>query len=222
MFEELNKLFISKTIKPTFERVHVIIALFIFGEHSEGIGRYRLKEELAIGSGTARSLVDKLNEKIKFLKVSANRKGHILTEKGAKFLNKIKQKISIIKEAKSSVLKDIIINSKNIFSYFCLVKNSAHRISTGIVQRDAAIKVSGIGATCLVYNGSNLIFPSGQLLKNNKNIMKINEEIQNYFKTLIKNSNSKLEKDDVIIIGLADNPYIARLATINAALTLID
>ena len=63
-FSELNDLFKSATIKPSFKKVHVILSMFIFGENPQGIGRYRLKKELLIGSGTARSLITKLNEKI--------------------------------------------------------------------------------------------------------------------------------------------------------------
>ncbi len=54
----LNELFKSSTIKPTFERVHVILALYIFGENPQGIGRYKLKSDLDIGSGTSRSLIN--------------------------------------------------------------------------------------------------------------------------------------------------------------------
>ena len=95
MLEELNILFESETIKPTFEYVHIILSLYIFGENSEGIGRYRLQKELNIGSGTARSLITKLKEKSNFIKVMGdnNRKGHILTNKGQNFLLRLKEKI---------------------------------------------------------------------------------------------------------------------------------
>ena len=52
---ELKPLFESLTIRPTFDYVHIILSLFIFGENPGGIGRYRLKDELQIGSGTAKS-----------------------------------------------------------------------------------------------------------------------------------------------------------------------
>ena len=41
------------------------------------------------------------------------------------------------------------------------------------------------------------------------------------FKKIINKSNSTLEKNDVIILGLGENSEIARLAALNAALTLI-
>ena len=66
---ELAPLFESLTIKPTFDYVHIILSLFVFGENPSGIGRYRLKDELQIGSGTAKSLVKKLKDVSEFIVV---------------------------------------------------------------------------------------------------------------------------------------------------------
>ena len=223
MFEDLDPLFESSTIKPSFEKVHVILALFMFSENPEGIGRYRLQKELMIGEGTAKSLLKKLNEKKNFVTVvvETKRKGHILTELGLRYLKKIKMIIPIIQRGESFVLKDIIIESEEASVYFCLVKNASHKITDGITQRDAAIKMNGSGATCLVYNGKNLIFPSKPYsgVRNNDSI--INEELHRYFESKLSDGRVKLEINDVIAIGSGDSPQKARIATLNAALTLI-
>ncbi len=223
MFEELDTLFQSSTIRPTFEKVHVLLALFIFDENRDGIGRYRLQKELLIGEGTAKSLIKKLNKKIKFINVTdeRKRKGHFLTEGGIEYLNKIKKVIPIIKEGKSSILKDIIIETERLYTYFCLIKNAVHKISNGVSQRDAAIKISGSGATCLVFNGEDLIFPSKSHLERIDNDMVVNKTLHTYFESELSKENIKLEKNDVIAIGSGDSPQKARLATLNAALTLI-
>lgn len=223
MFEELDILFQSSTIKPTFEKVHVILALFIFDENREGIGRYRLQKELLIGEGTAKSLIKKLNEKLKFITVIEKRirKGHILTEAGLEYLKKIKRIIPVIKEGESSILKDLIIEAEIIHIYFCLIKNAIHKIINGVSQRDAAIGVNGSGATCLVYNGKNLIFPSKSHSGSSNTDMVLNEALYTYFESKLSERNIKLEKNDVIVIGSGDSPQKARLATLNAALTLI-
>jgi len=223
MFEELDTLFQSSTIRPTFEKVHVLLALFIFDENRDGIGRYRLQKELLIGEGTAKSLIKKLNKNIKFINVTdeRKRKGHFLTEGGIKYLNKIKKVIPIIKEGKSSILKDIIIETERLYTYFCLIKNAVHKISNGVSQRDAAIKISGSGATCLVFNGEDLIFPSKSHLERIDNDMVVNKILHTYFELELSKENIKLEKNDVIAIGSGDSPQKARLATLNAALTLI-
>jgi len=223
MFEELDPLFESSTIKPTFEKVHVLLALFVFDENREGIGRYRLQKELVIGEGTAKSLIKKLNKNIKFINVTDDRKrkGHFLTEEGLEYLNKIKKIIPIIKEGKSTILKDIIIETERLYPYFCLIKNAVHKISNGVSQRDAAIKIAGSGATCLVFNGKDLIFPSKSQSERLDNDMVVNEALHTYFESELSEENIKLEKNDVIAIGSGDSPQKARLATLNAALTLI-
>jgi hypothetical protein len=222
MFEELEELFESSTIKPTFELVHVILALFLFGENPDGIGRYRLRKNLLIGSGTARSLVRKLKEKIHFITVEDNiRKGHILTEEGLSYLKKIKKKIPLLEKAEPKVLKDIIIKNEDIHAYFCLVKDAAENVESGIEQRDAAIKVGGSGATCLLYNGEALQFPSSSVPPQNREDLKLNNSIKNYFETKVSHYNTELQKNDVILIGLGESSEKARLAALNSALTLI-
>ncbi|MHA1257095.1 MAG: DUF4443 domain-containing protein [Promethearchaeota archaeon] len=224
MFEELDDLFYSSTIKPIFELVHVVLALYIFSEnYPEGIGRYRLRKELLIGSGTAKSLIIKLNKTINFIYVPDEniRKGHILTDKGLKFLISIKKKIPFIKDGDIKVLRDIIIESEDMNACICLTKNSGSRITNGMAQRDAAIKVNGKGATCLIFNGMKFLFETNYSLKEEENQMRINDDLQEYFLNVINEEKSNLEKNDVLIIGLGDNPEIARLACLNAALTLI-
>ena len=217
MFNELRDLFESPTIKPAYEYVHVILALFIFGENEDGIGRYRLTKDLLIGSGTARSLIDKLNRNLNFLEVLSDNnktKGHILTNKGKKFLEKLQEKLPIIKEGDLTLFQDIIIQTQKSNPYFCLIKNASDKITNGIDQRDAAIKIGGTGATCLTYNGKDLEFPSMSET--------VDQKILNYFKTQITQQNIKLEKNDVIIIGSGDNSQKSRLAALNAGLTLIE
>lgn len=223
MLVELNDMFKSDTIKPTFEYVHIVLALYIFDENPAGIGRYRIKEELLIGSGTAKSLIEKLNKKIKFISVLDEniRKGHVLTKKGRRFLENFKKKIPILIEGDISILKEIIIESENSSVYICQVKSSAKKLTNGIGQRDAAIKIDGKGASCIIFNGKEFTFELDKSLDENKDQMIVNEDVQNYFKKLISNSNSNIEKNDVIILGLGKNAKLARLAALNAGLTLI-
>jgi hypothetical protein len=221
MFEELDSLWRSPTIKPSFELVHVILALYIFEENKEGIGRYRIQRELSIGSGTAKSLIEKLNKSLNYITVLTDEKGHILTKNGLNFLKKIKEKIPAVEVGDPSVIKDIIIKSEGLSSFFCLVRNSSDKISNGIEQRDAAIKIGGDGATCLIYNGKDLVFPSHMLSVNQKEQLKINDNIFEYVRTLFNKSNSQLSENDVVLIGLAKKLEVARLAVLNAALTLL-
>lgn len=228
-FKELDVLFESPTIKPSFDYVHVILAILTFGDNPKGLGRYRLKEELLIGEGTAKSLVKKLKKKGHFIEVNiensktkhqSKSKGHVLTEKGLQILMKIKKKVPLLEEGDISVLKDFILESNISKSYYCLIKNAADQLKSGVEQRDAAIKVNGLGATCLIYNGFELIFPSFSS-EDDINRIKINEKVQLYFKTKLINANMAFEKGDVIVIGFGANFRISRIAALNAAITLI-
>ncbi len=231
IFDELDDLFESKTIKPTFDYVHIILSLYIFGKHPRGIGRYRLGKELDLGPGTVRSLMDKLKkDSINFIEVIDNnssvdsdlkKKGHVLTRKGLNFLTKVKKKIPLIEKADYSLLKSIIIESKNVSTYICLVKNAGEKIGNGVEQRDAAIKVNGLGATCLIFDGKSLMFPSQSQKDFDQNEIRVNEKIMKYISIKLIDVNIELQKNDVILIGLGDNSYKARLAAFNAALTLL-
>ena len=230
ILKDLHAMFESNTIKPTFNHAHILLSLLIFENHPKGIGRYRLKEELLIGKGTARSLITRLKDKVDFIKVSGgkdqngqpkNRLGHILTEKGMRFLERVKMKIPLLIRGDLEVLKEIIIEAERNYPFICVVKQGESKIKYGMEQRDAAIKVDGSGATCLVFNGDHFVFPASTSVKNQDLKEKTNKNIEDYFKNLIPSTNSTLEKGDVFIIGLGDEPNKARLASLNAALTLI-
>ena len=229
-FDELEVLFDSKTIKPNFELVHIILAILLYGEYPEGLGRYRLESELSIGSGTVKSLVKRLKNQGNYIKIPTypkeaiqekRRKGHVLTSKGLNLLGKIKEQIPIINQTDTEFLKEIIIDSKGNSTYFCLIKKAIGTLGDGIAQRDAAIMIGGAGATCLVYDGINIVFPEDYLASKTDMKININEDIQTYFKAKLLNQNTILENGDVIIIGIGNNPIKARLAALNAALTLI-
>ena len=247
MLEKLTPLFESDTIRPTFERVHVVLALFMFEEHVSGLGRYRLRKELLIGSGTSRSLIEKLKES-SFLAVHGHnkRKGHVLTDKGRAFVAKIREVIPVLKKGDIDVLKDVIVESQGVGVFFCQVKNAASRVRNGIQQRDAAIKIGGTGATCFVLEGGTLTFALQFASENDREKMKISQDVQEYFRSEIQENGSELEDGDVIIVGLGgleeeleslrstdlneqerqglaeDNSFRrARLSAMAAALTLI-
>jgi hypothetical protein len=223
--KKLDELYKSETIKPTFDYVHILLALIIFGKNEgKGLGRYRLKNELLIGPGTARSLISKLNENIEFIKVlneENKRKGHILTERGEQFLNEVKEQLPVIKHGNIEYLKDLIVQAETVNIYLILVRDAAKRLGTGIEQRDAAIKVDGLGATCLIYDGGKFHYPykAGQDTQNKKIYVK--QEIQEYLKKEVLDEEQRFMEYDVIILGLGDNNKKARLAALNAALTLI-
>ncbi len=102
-----------------------------------------------------------------------------------------------------------------------MIRDSIDRITNGIEQRDAAIKIGGIGATCLFYDGKDLIFPSSSLSKNSSGQTVVRDSVFEYISSIIQKRGFQLKENDVIIIGIGKSPENARLAALNAALTLI-
>jgi hypothetical protein len=187
MFEELDILFESATIKPSFEKVHVILALFLFEENKDGIGRYRLGKELLIGEGTVKSMITKLNQKLEFITVLTDdnvSKGHILTKKGIEFVENVKKRVQLVESGDLAILKEIIIKAEGGNTYFSIVKGVSDKISNGIEQRDAAIKIGGVGATCLIYNGNDLIFPSHANSSGDEQQIKVDDDIFKHISSL--------------------------------------
>ena len=62
--------------------------------------------------------------------------------------------------------------------------------------------------------------PSYSLSKNDKEQIVVEDNVFEYIYSVIQKKGSQLKENDVIIIGLGDNLESARLAALNAALTL--
>jgi len=201
---ELPKILESQTIQPSFSLAHVIVALIIFGQenYKGGIGRYRLQNVLQLTEGRIKSLIQKM-KKFELIKKMDRIKGHCITEDGLNILNQLFLKIYYPSIA-TPELKSLVLGE---YAFFTVVYNMGDKVINGIEQRDAAKIIGGVGATCLIYENESFIFPDS------KNKVYINFE---------KYPNLKLKNNDVLIIGSGRNEYSARLATINAALTLIN
>ena len=175
---------------------------------------------------TVKELVTKLQQKLLLNDAQFSKVEEMLinykSDPTEENLGKVKKNIPIISQTDTEFLKEIIITSKGNYSYFCLIKEAIRSLGDGIAQRDAAIMIGGAGATCLVYDGINIVFPEDYLANEMEVKININEDIQTYFKTKIMSENAVLEKGDVIIIGIGDTTIKARLAALNAGLTLIN
>lgn len=98
------------------------------------------------------------------------------------------------------------------FNYAILLKHLSFAIKSGIEQRDAAIKMGGMGATTLLFSKGKFMMPTlnYDCLKKEPHVHKL----------LIENLNP--EDDDVIIIGSDDNSgRVAELSAKSAALLTV-
>lgn len=246
--ESFKEFFDSKTIKPSYKYVHLVLSLFLFEEqYPDGFGRYRLGEEMLVSQGMAKTIFKKLKDN-QMIKVISPRKGHSLSEKGSEILSKIKGKIVSIKNGGKTFLK-IALGSH---FYISLVRDANEKLTNGIVQRDAAVKikdvlekiqvkiegkpidiiVKDIGATCLIYINKEIQFPDLKGDSKQSGESHITKEVIDF---LIKEFS--LRNNDVIVIGGASTEIkgtinksitniveerVARLAALNSALSFFN
>jgi uncharacterized protein DUF4443/transcription factor-like protein len=186
----------------SFDVVHIFKTLQLI-ENNGHVSRGLLCEELGLGEGSIKTLIKhlKMNNLIK----TSNR--------GTKMTNRGK---TIFSELISSIPTETVLPTCSIalgkFNHAVLLKELSYAVRSGIEQRDAAIRMGGIGATTLLFRENKFVMPGsgsrGQdTLRKEQNIRAI----------LI--DKLKPQEDDVIIIGSADiGRKTAELATKNAAL----
>ncbi len=203
ILKELSQISTSKTIQPSFQLAHVLLALVIFDQESEGIGRYRLDNELSLSEGKVRSLLKYLKKKELLL---VENKIHKLSKKGKMTLKEIYSIITPPKVPEFNYSKIVIGD----FVRYSIVYNAVERLNTGMDQRDEAIKIGGTGATCLILKDGEFQFPSTPFAESTLVSPKIDVNSLEY----------KFSEFDVLVLGTGKDQYLANLATIAAALSL--
>jgi len=161
--------------------MHVFKTLQLI-EQKGHVSRDTLCNELSLGEGTIRTLVRHL--KMQNLVESSNA-GTKMTEKGQLFFSDIKASIP----AEMKLPKCSVALGK--FNYAVILKQMSSAVTSGIEQRDAAIKMDASGATTLIFRNGKFLLAGTKLdaLKNEPKIRKL----------LMKGLNPIDE--DVIIIG---------------------
>ena len=165
----------------SFDAMHVFKTLQLI-EQKGHVSRDTLCNELSLGEGTIRTLVRHL--KMQNLVESSNA-GTKMTEKGQLFFSDIKASIP----AEMKLPKCSVALGK--FNYAVILKQMSSAVTSGIEQRDAAIKMDASGATTLIFRNGKFLLAGTKLdaLKNEPKIRKL----------LMKGLNPIDE--DVIIIG---------------------
>ena len=179
---------------PRFAEVHVRMALELIAERKT-IGRKQLAEELGVGEGSMRTILNQLKKRGL---ITSSRGGHALTTKGKRFLGK--------------PLEFVQIDAGNItvgnFDVATIIRGAAKKVKRGIEQRDEAIKVGAQGATVLIFKAGKFQFPDGFFeVEKEKSV------------ALIKAFSPR--DGDVIVIGSARDAVNAEAGTRAAARTLL-
>lgn len=186
---------------PSFNEAQVVKALETIGAHGT-LGRIRLSKELELGEGATRTLLKHLKKEGL---IEGSRHGTTFSEYGKKLFSNLTSKISEGIEVPNSHL------TVGPFNMAVLVRNAAHRVRSGVEQRDAAIKVGALGATTLIFSRSKLVMPSNEEC--------VFKDISSIHDMLVSKLNPK--ENDAIIIGSGENKTSAEIGAKMAALELL-
>ncbi|MFX0107080.1 MAG: DUF4443 domain-containing protein [Candidatus Hodarchaeota archaeon] len=191
-------------VAPSFKPYHAAVALVMIGRE-EPLGRYELCQNLSVGEGSARTLLKRLTEADYI--TSEGRQGQKLTNKGQSLFEEISRDIPI------GLFLDVSRLVMFSEAFANLVKAKANRVKDGIRQRDEAIIQGGYGkagATTLVMKDGVLVMPPGDF-----------QAISSYVEeTLLILESLRPADDDVVVIGSADEPNLAREVSMAAVMTL--
>lgn len=182
---------------PSFNEAHVLKAIEVLGEGN--IGRKQLANQLHLGEGMTRNLINRLQSLELLVK---SRRGMTLSKGGALLLNSLNEKMTSCQFPVSQ----ITVNEKN---YAVLIRGGARGIKQGLEQRDYALIAGARGATTLIRGGSEVFIPGAQ----EKIEISVNDFIEN---TMHPNNG------DVIIIGSSEDLHKAEIGAKVAALKLLE
>lgn len=186
---------------PTFSIFHILRAIELMANKS--IGRSKLAEELEIGEGATRTMINRLKDAGL---VITSELGCTLTREGLKLWDEYNtvftRKVDIGKS--ELTLAD--------YNFAVLVKNHGHKVKSGIEQRDAAIVIGAKGATTIMLKGRRLIIPS------------VSDDVAKDFPEAAKSMVRLLqpEENDVIVVGSADSSVRAEYGALAAAWTIVN
>ena len=137
--------------RPAFGTIHLLRAILLIGKEAP-IGRKNLSVKLSLGAGSVRTLIQRLkNNKL----ICERKHGCDLTETGSKLCLILMSRISETMVIEAGRL------SLGRWNVAILVRGVAGKISAGLEQRDAAIKIGATGANTIIYSSGKFIVPRG-------------------------------------------------------------
>jgi len=180
-----------------FNDANVYWALYILST-GRRIGRKRLSEEIGVGEGSMRRIIDTLKE---WDYICIKQTGITITKNGMDFLKKLPLKPVDI------FIQDSV---KGDFQQGVIVRGVSSKIRNGMEQRDAGIKVGAEGCTTIIFREGSLCIPPDWNLDVEK--PEIAAKIRNEF---------EMTPDDALIIGGGNTQISAMEAAVSAALDAI-
>jgi predicted transcriptional regulator len=185
----------------TFSAAHIFYALELVAE--KPIGRNKLAEKLSVGDGAIRTIINHLKDAEL---IETSKAGCTLTAKG---LN-VWKKFTEFFPKRGEIERTELTNAE--YNYGFLVKDSGHKVKSGIEQRDAAIVAGAKRAVVIVSKGGHLSIESVST--------DIAQEFPKATKQILKVIQP--EDNDVIMITGADVLQKAKHAAFAASWALIN
>lgn len=179
-----------------FSTFHYFKALK-FIEDAGKTGRKRLSEELGIGEGSTRTLLNMLEQRSL---ISRNNAGIELTQRGRKVLSSFPFSIQPLPPGSLPFSGEACIS---------IVRNGAGKVTNGIMQRDEAVRAGGSGAITLVVRDGRLLIPPDML------------DLQSDIVLRTARSMGACDSD-AVVIGLGNRRLNAELAAFYASTTLCE
>jgi predicted transcriptional regulator len=184
----------------TFTVSHIFYALDSMAK--KPIGRNKLARNLEVGEGTVRTIINRLKNSGL---IETSKEGCNLTNKGLAVWKQFEELFP-----KRVELGEIeLTNAK--YNYAFLVKNSGHKVRSGIEQRDAAIVAGAKQAAIMVSKQGHLTIES------------VSNRLEQQFPTAsdrILNAIHPADNDVVVLVG-ADAMVKAKHGAFAASWTLI-
>ena len=167
----------------TFTVSHIFFALELMAE--KPIGRNKLAKQLDVGEGAIRTIINRLKDAGL---IETSKEGCNLTSKG----------LNVWKQFEEHFPKRVEIGKTELtkadYNYAFLVKNSGHKIKSGIEQRDAAIVAGATRAVIIVSKQGHLTIESVS-----NNLEKEFPEAANQIHKTMQPKNN----DVIIVVGAA-------------------
>ena len=179
-----------------FTDASVYWALHVLSD-GKRMGRKRLSEEIGVGEGSMRRILNTLKE---WEMISIKQTGITITKAGLEFLDKTPIRV-IDLNAGSLVLGE--------YTQAILVKGVADKVGNGLKQRDAGIRAGSLGCTTLVVKDGRITLPPDWSIDDNE------PELAASIRSI------GVKDGDAVIIGGADDRGTAINAALTAAFELI-
>ena len=161
-------------------------------------GRKQLADRIGVGEGSMRTIVDHLREEGL---IDVKQTGIKINKKGQEFIGRLPLQVYVL---------DVPEITLGLRSVAVQVKGAAPKISSGMKQRDQAIKAGADGATTIIVRGDRLTVPVDYDL--DKERPEVAAAIRRLF---------DLSDDDVIMIGTSTELQRAEEGAMAAAFDLI-